>query len=72
MILGCCPVPPGLDYEPIRWLFSASARAALQAAVHCFGSVAVATEAIAIAVCAVGNKRAASSAGKPIGGGRSA
>ena len=25
MILGCCPVPPGLDYEPIRWLFSASA-----------------------------------------------
>ncbi len=58
----------GTGLWPIRWLFSASARAALQAAVHCFGSVAVAAEAIAIAVCAVGNKRAASSAGKPIGG----
>ncbi len=36
----------GTGLWPIRWLFSASARAALQAAVHCFGSVAVAAEAI--------------------------
>lgn len=68
MILGCCPVPPGLDQWPIHCMSSASARAAHKAAVDCFGSVAAATEAIAIAVRTAVKKRAAGSAGKPIAG----